>query len=94
MKKIKALSESNFLKLFFALFSGAFLVAAVCMPDRSTMFTGLLKILSSPSKSATSYFAVGGYAATFLNIGLVAAACLTLFLATKANLNNVSFLAE
>ena len=72
MKKIKNLSESSFLKLFFAFFSVAFLIAAICMPDRSSMFTGLWQILSGPSKISTNYFAVGGYAATFLNMGLVA----------------------
>ena len=93
MKKFHSLAETKFMKTLFVCMTAGFLIAAVCMPDRANMFTGLLQILSSPSKSATSYFAVGGFAATFLNIGLVAAACLTLFLTTKAKLNNVSFLA-
>lgn len=93
MKKFHSLAETKFMKDLFLVITAVFLVAAVCMPDRSTMFTGLLKILVSPSKSATSYFAVGGFAATFLNMGLVAASCLILYLATKATLNNVSFLA-
>ena len=41
MKKIKSLSEGSFLKLLFAFLSLCFLVAAVCMPDRNTMFSGL-----------------------------------------------------
>ena len=57
MKKIKNLSESNFLKLFFAFIALCLLVAAVCMPDRGTMFTGLWKILKSPAKF---YFSEGG----------------------------------
>ena len=93
MKKIKALSESNFLKLFFALFSGAFLVAAVCMPDRSTMFSGFLTILTSPAKLSTNYFSVGGYAGTFLNMGLVGMAIAALYTFTGATVNNVSTLA-
>ena len=64
MKKIKNLSESDFLKLFFAFFTLVFLVAAVCMGDRGSMFTGLWQIMSQPSKISTNYFAVGGYAAT------------------------------
>ena len=72
MKKIKNLSEANFLKLLFAFLSACFLIAAVCMPDRSTMFSGLWNILSQPSKISANYFAMGGYAATFLNMGLVA----------------------
>ena len=66
MKKIKNLSEGNFLKLLFDFLSVAFLIAAVCMPDRSTMFTGLWNILSQPSKISANYFAVGGFSATFL----------------------------
>ena len=93
MKKVKNLSEGAFLKLFFAFLSAAFLLAAVCMPDRGSMFSGLWQILGQPGKITTNYFAVGGYAATFLNMGLVAAICLTLFVVCKATPNNVSTLA-
>ena len=93
MKKIKNLPESEFLKLFFAFLSLAFLVAAVCMPDRSTMFSGLWQIMSQPGKISTNYFALGGYAATFLNMGLVGVICLLLFVACKGTPNNVSTLA-
>ena len=48
MKKIKNLSEGNFLKLLFAFLSAAFLIAAVCMPDRATMLSGFWKILITP----------------------------------------------
>ena len=37
MTKLKNMGESGFLKLVFALFTLAFLVAAVVMPDRGTM---------------------------------------------------------
>lgn len=93
MKKLKTLSEGEFLKVFFGFLSLCFLVAAVCMPDRSTMFTGLGTILSSPCKISTNYFALGGYAATFLNMGLVCAISLGLFLVFKGTPNNVSTLA-
>ena len=93
MKKIKSLSESDFLKLVFALFSTAFLIGAVCMPDRASMFTGLWQIVSNPSKISTNYFAVGGYAATFLNMALVGFACLALYASLKATATNVSNLA-
>ena len=93
MKKIKTLSESDFLKLFFGFFSACFLIAAFFMPDRSQMLSGLWQILSQPCKVSTNYFAVGGYAATFLNMGLVGLACTLLFVALKANANNVSTLA-
>ena len=93
MNKIKNLSESNFLKLLFAFFTAAFLIAAVIMPDRGQMFTGLWQILTQPSKVSTNYFAVGGYAATFLNMGLVALICTVLFVVLKATATNVSTLA-
>lgn len=93
MKKLKILSESNFLKLFFAFVTGCFLIGAVCMPDRGTMFSGLWKILSSTCKVSTNYFALGGYAATFLNMGLVGLCCLALFLLPGAVATNVSTLA-
>ena len=93
MKKIKSLSESDFLKLLFGFLSTAFLIGAVCMPDRGTMFTGLWQIVSEPSKISTNYFAVGGYAATFLNMALVGYLCLALYAGLKATANNVSTLA-
>ena len=93
MKKIKNLSEGQFLKLLFAFFSAAFLIGAVCMSDRATMFSGLVQIMTQPSKLTSSYFAIGGYAATFLNMGLVGAICLLLFVLFKGTPNNVSTLA-
>ena len=92
MKKLNNLSESEFLKLFFAFVGVVFLAAAVCMPDRAEMLTGFWTILSSPAKVSTNYFAVGGYAATFLNMGLVALIYFGLFTGLKANANNVSTL--
>jgi len=93
MKKIKAMNEGQFLKLFFAFFTLAFLVAAPLMEDRAKMFTGLWQILSQPSKLTSSYFAIGGYAATFLNMGLVGVCCLGLFIVFKGTPNNASTLA-
>ena len=49
MKKLNQLEESKFLKLFFAFISVCFLIAAVCMPDRNSMFTGLWEILKNPA---------------------------------------------
>ena len=93
MKKIRSMSEGEFLKLFFAFFTAAFLIAAVIMPDRASMFSGLWQILSQPSKLSTNYFAIGGYAATFLNMGLVGLICLMLFIAFQGTPTNVSTLA-
>ena len=93
MKKIAKLPEGQFLEIFFAFLSACFLIAAVCMPDRDTMLPGLLQILSLPSKISANYFSVGGYAATFLNMGLVGLASLLLFVVFKGTPNNVSTLA-
>ena len=93
MKKIKNLSESSFLKLVFTFVGVAFLIAAICMPDRSTMLSGFWQILSQPCKVTTNYFSVGGYSATFLNMGLVALIMAGLFHVTKTKVNNVSTLA-
>jgi len=93
MNKIKSLSESAFLKLLFAFLTLAFLIAAVCMPDRADMFNGLWRIMSGTQKISTNYFALGGYAATFLNMGLVALICTGLYCLPGARANNVSTLA-
>ena len=93
MKKLNNFSESNFLKLLFGFLTACFLIAAFCMPDRSRMFSGLWEILTNPSKVSTNYFAVGGYAATFLNMALVGAICLGLYCLPGAVANNGSNLA-
>ena len=93
MKKINSMREGDFLKLFFGCFATFFLVAAFFMPDRGSMLSGLWQILSQPSKLSTNYFAVGGYAATFLNMALVGYLCLVLFLVFGGTPNNVSNLA-
>ena len=93
MKKLNQLSESDFLKVLFGYFTAAFLIAALVMPDRAGMLTGLWSIISQPSKISTNYFAVGGYSATFLNMGLVALLCLALYVLLGAAANNVSTLA-
>ena len=93
MKKIKNLSESSFLKLFFAFITAAFLLGAVCMPDRAEMFAGFVRILTSPAKVSTNYFSVGGFAGTLLNMGLGAAAMTALFHFSRTKVNNVSTLA-
>ena len=93
MNKIKNLSEGSFLKLLFAFLSVFFLAAAFFMPDRATMLSDFWNILSQPSKLTCSYFATGGYAATFLNMALVGFISLALFLVFKGTPNNVSTLA-
>jgi len=90
MNKIKNMSESSFLKLFFAFVSLCFVIAAFIMPDRATAFTGLWKIMSGTCKISTNYFALGGFAATFLNMGLVGLLCTALCFLPGAKPNNVT----
>ena len=92
MNKIKNLNESEFMKLFFCFVGVFFVAAAVCMPDRGQALSGFWTILTSTAKVSTNYFAVGGYAATFLNMGLVALIYYWLFTGLKATANNVSTL--
>ncbi len=79
MKRLDHISANAFLKLFFAYFSLCFLVAACFMPDRAELLPGLWRILSSPTKASTNFFSVGGYAATFFNMGLVGLICTGLY---------------
>ena len=92
MKKLNQWQEAKFLRLFFACLSACFLIAAFFMPDRDTMFTGLWKLLSGTCKISTNYFAQGGYAATFLNMGLVGVICTALVCLPGAKPNNVTTL--
>ncbi len=92
MKKLKNLPESDLLKLFFLGISLCFLVAAVVMPDRGDMFSGLWRIVSQTSKISTNDFAVGGVAGTFLNMGLVGLIFTALFYAHKGSASSVSTL--
>ena len=75
MKNLNKMSEDHFLKIFFTCFSLSFIVASVFMPDMADMSDGLLRILNSPTKAATNFFSVGGYSATFMNMGLVGLFC-------------------
>ena len=93
MKKLNQLEESKFLRLFFAALSVCFVIAAFLMPDRETMLSGLWKILAGTCKVSTNYFAEGGYAATFLNMGLVGLMCTGLCFLPGAKPNNVTTLA-
>ncbi len=93
MTRLNQLSESAFLKIFMGFMVLCLLAAALCMDDRSGMLSGYGAILSSSCKPYTNYFAVGGYAATFFNMGLVGAACLSLFCMFGTVVNHVSVLA-
>ena len=92
MKTLNKMSEDHFLVLFFTCFSMSFLLAAFFMPDRADMLPGLWRILNSPTKSATNFFSIGGYAATFLNMGLVGLICTALYCIPGRQANNAATL--
>ena len=92
MKKLATMEQGKFLRLFFAFISACFVVAAFILPDRAIMLSGLKNILLGTCKISTNYFALGGYAATFLNMGLVGLVCTALCFLPGANPNNVTTL--
>ena len=92
MKKLNNLAEGYFLRLFFLFVSLCFVIAAAFMPDAGTMLSGLWKIMTNTCKISTNYFALGGYAATFLNMGLVGVLCTLLVCLPGAKPNNVTTL--
>ena len=95
MKKLNNLSESSFLKLFFLIVSLCFVVAAFIMPDRDLILVGMKNILLYPCKVTSNYFYMGGFAATFLNMGLVGLICWALCYlpgAKAVNVTNFGFL--
>ena len=93
MNSNKLRSDQQFIKLLFGCISLCFLAAAVLMPDRGNMLSGLWQIMSQPAKVSTNNFAVGGYAASFLNSALVGAFCTGLFFLPKVSVNGKSVLA-
>ena len=92
MKKLNKMHEDHFLTIFFTCFSLSFLVAACFMPDRQSMQEGLWRILNSPTKAATNFFDIGGYSATFLNMGLVGLICTGLYNIPGRQANNAATL--
>ena len=92
MKKLRNMPESGFLKLFFLFISWCFIIAAICMPDRANMLSGFGKILTGTCKISTNYFELGGFAATFLNMGFVGLFCTFLCCLPGAKPNNVTTL--
>lgn len=92
MKKLNQLEESKFLKLFFVFVSLSFIVAALFMPDLKLIGKGMKNILLLPCKVTTNYFQIGGFAGTFLNMGLVGLFCAALCCLPGAKPNNVSTL--
>ena len=92
MKNLNKMSEDHFLKIFFTCFSLCFIIASGFMPDVDELSDGLLRIMNSPTKAATNFFSVGGYAATFMNMGLVGLICTWLYCIPGRQANNAATL--
>ena len=92
MKNLNKMHEDHFLKIFFTCFSLSFIIASLFMPDVKTLPEGLLRIMNSPTKAATNFFDVGGYAATFMNMGLVGLICTCLYCIPGRQANNAATL--
>ena len=92
MKNLNKMSVDHFLKIFFTSFSLSFIIASGFMPDVDQLSDGLLRILNSPTKAATNFFSVGGYAATFMNMGLVGLICTWLYCIPGRQANNAATL--
>ena len=92
MKKLNNLQEGSFLKLFFLFVSMCFVVAAPFLPDSTEMLPGLWEIMTGTCKISTNYFELGGFAATFLNMGLVGLFCTVLVCLPGSKPNQVTTL--
>lgn len=79
MKRLAQCSKHDFIRSLFGFITLAMFVAALCMPDRKEMFTGLKALLTSTCKVPTNVFAVGGYAGSFLSGALVCLVCTLLY---------------
>ena len=53
----------------------AYLIAALLVPDRGQMMSGLAQILMSPAQLTKDYFEIGSVSGTFLNVSLVGFVC-------------------
>ena len=74
-QKSKTLSSVNVIRLFLLASSAAYLIAALLVPDRGQMMSGLAQILMSPAQLTKDYFEIGSVSGTFLNVSLVGFVC-------------------
>jgi len=83
------------IRCFFGLLTLCCLLAALCMPDRSDALAGLVRICTQSGQLTKSYFdpSYGGFAGTFLNVGLVCLAGTLLYLLPSAKPDDTSMLA-
>ena len=77
IEKLRKQSSSNIIKYMLSAFTLAFLIGAICAPDRSEMFAGFWRIISKPSLLTKDYFflEIGSISGAMLNAFLVGAVC-------------------
>ncbi len=77
VEKLRKQSDSTILKYVLSAFTIAFLIGAICAPDRGEMLGGLWRIITKPSLLTKDYFAleIGSISGAFLNAALVGAVC-------------------
>ncbi len=95
MKKERFAAPEQAIRLLFWLFAAACVIAAVLMPDRANLLTGLKNICVLPYQSANSFFdaANGGLAGTFANVALISIICAAIFSLPGSKPDGVSVLA-
>ncbi len=72
---VKPDQTSKILRWFMLAMTLFFYAYAFAMPDRGEMLTGLTNIILSPAQVTKDYFVIGNLSGTFLNMALVATAC-------------------
>lgn len=92
-QKSKALSSVNIIRMFLLASSAAYLIAAVAVPDRGAMMTGLAEILMSPAQLTKDYFVIGSVSGTFLNVALVGFVCAAMTCLPGAAVNGLTIAA-
>lgn len=77
MEKLRRQSSGSILRYMLSAFTLAFLIGAICAPDRSEIFAGFGRILSRPSLLTKDYFflEIGSISGAMLNAFLVGAVC-------------------
>ena len=77
IEKLRKQSSSTILRIVLSAFTAAFLIGALCAPDRTDMLGGLWRIITRPSLLTKDYFFVeiGSVSGAFLNVALVGAVC-------------------
>ena len=75
--KLRKQSDSAILRYVLSAFTIAFLIGAICAPDRSEILSGLWRILTKPSLLTKDYFfiEIGSISGAMLNAALVGAVC-------------------